>query len=430
MNAADAGTTDPGTGTSAASRAVPSAAESNQAAERAARITWSCIAEPSDGAALLAREVLGPAGALEMAEQATPQEALAALGHPIPADIAEAGRRRRSLGDEERMHQALTRWRARLAAVEVRALTDRAQARGMCVLIPGDPQWPLGLEDLQTAAPHCLWVHGGARLDHLVQDRLAVAMVGSRASTGYGDDCATTMAAAVAGRGACVISGGAYGIDASAHRGALAAEDGGGTVAVLAGGLDALYPRGNSALLEAIRERCALISEAPPGTAPTRWRFLDRNRLIAALSQAVVVVEASWRSGALSTARHGDDLSRPVGAVPGPVSSVASAGCHRLIRERGAVLITEAADILDLARGGQPSQEQAATFAESDELDLLSPADRRVLDAIPPRSAITRERLSVVAAMAPSSVEGALARMEVIGLVELREQSVRRTRRP
>src|SRR5699024_894289 len=120
-----------------------------------------------------------------------------------------------------------------------------------------------------------------------------------------------TLAAAFAARGGTVVSGGAYGIDAAAHRGALAADDG-ATVAVLAGGLDALYPRGNTRLLEQIRERHLLVSEAPPGTAPTRWRFLSRNRLIAALSHAVVVVEASWRSGALSTARRADDLSRPV----------------------------------------------------------------------------------------------------------------------
>src|SRR5699024_9498521 len=162
--------------------------------------------------------------------------------------------------------------------------------------------------------------------------------------------------------------------DAAAHRGALAADDG-ATVAVLAGGLDALYPRGNTRLLEQIRERHLLVSEAPPGTAPTRWRFLSRNRLIAALSHAVVVVEASWRS---------DDRSRPLGAVPGPVTSAASAGCHRLIRECGAVLITEPSELLDLLPGGPAAGE--SSYAIQDELDLLSPADRRVLDAVPPRS--------------------------------------------
>ena len=233
------------------------------------------------------------------------------------------------------------------------------------------------------------------------------------------------LAAAFAAQGGTVVSGGAYGIDAAAHRGALAAPDG-ATLAVLAGGLDSLYPRGNTAMLEQICERHLLVSEAPPGTAPTRWRFLSRNRLIAALSQAVIVVEASWRSGALSTARHADELSRPVGAVPGLITSAASAGCHRIVRERGAVLITEPAEVLDLLPGG-PAAGQGS-YAVQDELDLLTPSDRRVLDAVPPRSAIVEERLAAEVGFTETEVTAALGRLELLGHVQRTGVRVRRAR--
>src|SRR5699024_8790366 len=157
-----------------------------------------------------------------------------------------------------------------------------------------------------------------------------------------------------------------------------------------------------------------------------RWRFLARNRLIAALSQAAVVVEASWRSGALSTARLADQLSRPVGAVPGPVTSAASAGSHRLIRERGAVLVTEPADLLDLLPGGPAAGEGG--FAVQDQLDLLTPADRRVLDAVPPRSSLTEARIADEIGFRTEEVDAALARLELLGLVIRAGQRARRAR--
>src|SRR5450756_1961145 len=157
------------------------------------------------------------------------------------------------------------------------------------------------------------------------------------------------MSAGLADAGWTVVSGGAYGIDAVAHRAALAA--GGTTVAFLAGGVDRLYPAGNATLLAAIQESGgSLVSEVPPGSVPSKVRFLQRNRLIAAASRATVVVEAAWRSGALSTATHAAGLLRPVGAVPGPVTSAASAGCHRLLRDGCAVCVTDAADALPLRR--------------------------------------------------------------------------------
>ena len=399
----------------------PESPDSTREAERRARLTWSLLAEPSDSVALLARERLGPRAALELAREATPTELLAALDGQVPAEAADPG----AGTPDARASRALQRWRGRLAAVDVEAVLEDADRRRIRVLIPGDEEWPSTLDDLQETAPHCLWVQGPARLDRLAGER-AAALVGSRASTPYGEDVASSLGAAFAGAGGTVVSGGAYGIDAAAHRGALAAQDG-ATLAVLAGGLDRLYPRGNTQLLERIREQHLLLSEAPMGTAPTRWRFLARNRLIAALSRAVVVVEAAWRSGALSTARLADQLSRPVGAVPGPVTSAASAGCHRLIRERGAVLVTEPAELLDLLPGGPAAGE--GSFARQDELDLLSPADRRVLDAVPPRSGISPDRLADEIGFAPREVGAALARLELLGLIEQGGPRVRRTRR-
>lgn len=388
--------------------------------DRLSRVTWSLIAEPSDAVALLLCSVLGPAAALDLAREGTDADLRRALGDQLPTEAAEpapadpAGRARR----------ALHRWRARLGSLDPESVLDDAQRRGIRVITPGDAEWPLSLDDLQETAPHCLWVCGQGCLGTLLTVR-HLALVGSRASTPYGEDSAGSLAAAFAAGGGTVVSGGAYGIDAAAHRGALAADDG-ATLAVLAGGLDALYPRGNTRLLEQIRDRHLLVSEAPPGTAPTRWRFLTRNRLIAAMAQAVVVVEASWRSGALSTARHADQLSRPVGAVPGPVTSAASAGCHRLIRERGAVLVTEPGDVLDLLPGGPAAGESG--FARQDELDLLTPSDRRVLDAVPPRSSAGTDRIAREIGFTADEVASALSRLDLLGLVARSGQQVRRAR--
>jgi DNA processing protein len=170
-------------------------------------------------------------------------------------------------------------------------------------------------------------------------------MVGARAASGYGNHVAVEMAASLAERGVTVASGGAFGIDASSHRGALAAD--GTTVAVLEGGLEFGYPRGHAELFLAIAAHGVLVSECPPGRGPTRPGFLVRNRIIAALSRGTVVVEAALRSGALNSARHARELCRPVMAVPGPVTSEQSAGCHELIRDYGAMCVTCANDVLD-----------------------------------------------------------------------------------
>lgn len=211
------------------------------------------------------------------------------------------------------------------------------------VVVPGDAAWIKGLDDL-LAPPLALFVKGD--LDALIgwQDHPSVAFVGARAATSYGEHVTDELVKGVLSRHphARIVSGMAYGIDGAAHRAALAS--GGKTIAFLAGGVDRPYPMGHGQLHEKIQANGAVISEVTPGTTPTRWRFLARNRLIAAASTATVVVEAGARSGSMNAAGHAAMLGRPHGAVPGPITSMTSVGCHRLIQD-GAQLITSAADI-------------------------------------------------------------------------------------
>ncbi|TXN29782.1 DNA-processing protein DprA [Lacisediminihabitans profunda] len=230
----------------------------------------------------------------------------------------------------------------RVNDVELERAHQATETIGASVLIPGDPEWPGALSDLGVHQPIALWTRGRAELlAGPLTNR--VAIVGSRAATDYGEHVTMEIAAALSERGRTIVSGAAYGIDAIAHRATLAA--GGHAVAILAGGVDRFYPAGNDALLQRIAESGLIVSELPPGASPTKWRFLQRNRLVAAVSAVTVVIEAGYRSGSLNTAGHAHGLGRPVGAVPGPVTSAASAGCHRLIREHVAELVTNADEI-------------------------------------------------------------------------------------
>ena len=258
------------------------------------------------------------------------------------------------------LERALGRWRVRLPGLpdeEGIAAACRDDIRLIC---PGDAEWPEALDQLGQARPYALWLRGNADLRFACSR--SVSMVGSRAATGYGAHVAGEIAADLGERGWAVVSGGAYGIDAAAHRGALAAEA--VTIAVLACGVDYPYPAGHANLFAAIAAQGLLMSEWPPGRRPGRVRFLIRNRVIAALGCGTVIVEAGERSGALNTARHAADLGKPLMAVPGPVTSAQSAGCHRIIRDWGASCVTRAADIIEmlspisvpdaLAPGGAP----------------------------------------------------------------------------
>jgi DNA processing protein len=241
--------------------------------------------------------------------------------------------------------EALKRWRPRIQrswtlewAIDERI---RQIGRGIRFIIPSDEAWPNGLADLGYNAPLGLFVRGDVSQMTALNLMPSVAVVGARAATSYGEHVTGELVAELA-RTHLIVSGAAYGIDGQAHRVAIAA--GGKTIAFLAGGVDRPYPAGHANLIERITVNGAVVSEIPPGSTPTRWRFLQRNRLIAAASQGLVVVEAGYRSGSLNAAGHARSLGRRVMAVPGPVTSAASAGCHRLLTE-GATLITDAADV-------------------------------------------------------------------------------------
>lgn len=321
-------------------------------------------------------------------------------------------------------HQrAMQRWRVRLEQ-----LPEPGEVAGFCragirLIHPGDPEWPGQLADLGDAQPYALWLRGTA--DLRFSCLRSVAIVGSRAATAYGSYVAAEIAATVAARGWAVISGGAYGVDAAAHRGALGA--GGVTVAVLACGVNVPYPAGHKDLLEAIAVHGVIASEWPPGWNATRLRFLVRNRVIAALAAGTLVVEAGQRSGALNSARHARDLGRRLMAVPGPVTSDLSAGCHHIIREWQGVLVTSAAEVMEhLSPVGAPADLKTGAVLGRDELDLEAAT---VLDALPARGGIGPAGVAVKAGLDPATVVRCLGALAAGGFAERCDEGWRIRRR-
>lgn len=366
---------------------------------RRARAWLTRAFEPGDGEVLRWVERTGPVVAVRA----------------LVSGTAPAGARRRA--------------GARAGTDQSLADLETAARLGARLVGPEDDEWPeVALHCLTTAQhrhpatdrtkalvpPLGLWVRGRPRLDRLVG--ASVAVVGSRASSQYGDHVAGELAAALGARGWTTVSGAATGIDAAAHRGALAA--GVPTVAVLACGVDRAYPQGNSRLVERILDDGLVVSEWPPGCAPLGHRFLVRNRLIAALSQGTVVVEAAARSGSLATARRALDLGRPVMVVPGPVTAATSVGAHQLLRsERDVQLVTSAAEVIEAVGriGADLAEPPQRPRAPRDE---LSDVARRVLDACPVRRGVPPERLAAVAGCSELDVLRVLPVLEVHGLVE------------
>ncbi|QOV35261.1 DNA-protecting protein DprA [Streptomyces ferrugineus] len=298
-------------------------------------------------------------------------------------------------------HQRWEGLRARAARAD--AGRDLAVARdaGVRFLCPGDAEWPGQLDDLGDARPLGLWVRGRAGLR--MWALRSVAVVGARACTEYGAHMAATLAGGLAERGWVVVSGGAYGVDGAAHRGALGA--GGATVAVLACGVDRPYPRGHTQLINRIAEQGLVIGELPPGDHPTPSRFIVRNRVIAALTRGTVVVEAAHRSGSLVTARAAQRLGRHTIGVPGPATSGLSAGVNELLRG-DAVLVTDAAEVVELVGDmGELAPERRGPVLPR---DLLEPRARRVLAALPGRRAA---RADEIARGAQTTEDDAIARL-------------------
>ncbi|WP_405776693.1 DNA-processing protein DprA [Streptomyces sp. NBC_00859] len=331
----------------------------------------------------------------------------------------ELWRRLRATVDDE--GAAFPRMSAkRLAGYRLRAASARpardlaaADAGGGRFICPGDQEWPAQLDDLGDARPIGLWVRGRPHLR--IWALRSVAVVGARACTAYGAHMAAALGSGLAELGWVVVSGAAFGVDGAAHRGTLAA--GGATIAVLACGVDTVYPRGHAEMIGRIAEQGLLIGELPPGDHPTPSRFILRNRVIAALTRGTVVVEAEYRSGSLATARSAQRLGRYTMGVPGPVTSGLSAGVHELLRG-GGVLVTDAAEVAELVGDiGELAPDRRGPVLPR---DLLGPVAARVLEALPGHGAMDGRN---VAREAGTTADEALARLyelHSLGFVERR----------
>ena len=325
------------------------------------------------------------------------------------------------------------RWNRRMERT-LNAEAHMAATCGAWLVTPADPLWPPQLNDLGPTRPYGLWCRGDSR--HLLDLASApsVALVGSRDPSIYGTEATTHLAAELARRGYTVISGGAMGIDIAAHRAALTQQGSDlPTIAFMAGGLDRLYPAQNSDALNMIVDRGLIMSEVSVGNTPTRWRFLERNRLIAALARHTIVVEARWRSGALNTARHAMEIGRTLWAVPGQINSPNSVGTNRLLRDGLAQTLTEAADILeyDAAAGFELGTEHESEWdqvASSSALDELTERQGRVWDDLSPRSYRGVDEIAAALGLNARDVMADLFHLGRCGLAESSGTSWRKVR--
>ncbi|MCK0111288.1 DNA-processing protein DprA [Ornithinimicrobium sp. F0845] len=355
--------------------------------EASARLAWARLSEPADSVAVALIERFGFHDAFH----------IAARGGTAPNG------------------KVVDRFTARLKDLHLDRDREICERLGARQLLPGDPEWPTALDDL-AVPPWCLWVRGP--VDLAAVPSRSVAVVGARTSTAYGNHVAAEIGAGTGARGFTVVSGAAFGIDAAAHRGALSVEA--PTVAVLACGVDRVYPAAHADLIAAVSRAGGVLTEVPPGSAPTRPRFLARNRIIAALATGTVVVEAGLRSGSLNTLRAAAAIGRPVAVVPGPVTSMVSAGCHRAVREEGAVLVTDAAEVVDLL--GDIGGDDLAPAKRGPERvqDQLDDLPLRVWSTLAPFRSKTVEEITVQAGLAAAEVLGALGELQGRGLAELR----------
>lgn len=359
---------------------LPAGSRADQ--DRFARAAWSRVAEPGDPLAAQLIATHGPAAALELAARG--------LGKPMQKYLP----RLEKLSVERELE-----------------IAARCCARIVC---PGDEEWPTGLDDLPVP-PYCLWVRGPLAVASACSRSAAV--VGARSATAYGEMVSTDLAAGLGERRFTIVSGAAFGIDAAAHRGALAVEA--PTIAVLAGGVDRPYPAAHATLIGRIVDSGAVVSEVAPGSAPMRSRFLQRNRMIAAMTRGTIVVEAGLRSGSLNTARSAAERGRVVAAVPGPVTSMMSAGCHELLRSGLAILVTDAAEAADAIGdfGVDTVPHRSGDTRQGDEVDGVA---RQVWGCLPVRRPVPVSSLTLSSGLSAPEVLGALGTLELLGLAEHR----------
>ncbi len=376
-----------------------------------ARVALACLVEPGTRQVYELIAAHGPVGALERVLAADPG---GELGGAVAARAARA--------DPYELARGVLR---------------RTRQLGARVVTPDDDEWPASLGDLRLLGrpgayqrvdqdgypPVCLWVRGSAPLAETVA--CSVAVVGARAATPYGVHVATELGYGLAGREWTVVSGGAFGIDAAAHRGSLSAA--GPTVAVLACGVDRAYPLAHANLFEQIAERGLVLSEWPPGSDPHRYRFLVRNRVIAALSRGTVMVEANARSGARQTLGRAALLGRPIMVVPGPVTSAMSIGCHQAVRELGARLVTGYSEVLEeVGRIGDDLAPLPRGPLRPH--DALPPEHARILDGVPARAGADAATIAASAGVGLRDVLRALPGLRDAGFVEERPDGWRSLR--
>ncbi|GAA2817753.1 DNA-processing protein DprA [Streptomyces showdoensis] len=369
--------------------------------ERLARAALTHVVEPGDEHAGRALRRHGAAGFLRLLRED---------GGPLADPFQGTGERR------------VDGWRRRARTAAPDRDLDLVARLGGRFLVPGDPEWPRQLDDLEDARPLGLWVRGPADLRGWALR--SVAVVGARACTPYGAHTAATLAAGLAERGWVVVSGAAFGVDGAAHRGALGSD--GATVAVLACGVDVPYPRGHARLIRRIAEQGLVLGELPPGAHPTRSRFVLRNRVIAALTRGTVVVEAEYRSGSLVTARAAARLGRHVMGIPGPVTSGLSAGVHELLRGE-ATLVTDADEVEELV--GAIGRLAPARRGPVLPRDLLAPDTARVLEALPGRSPAALAEIAARAGTHPDHTLAKLYELHSLGFVERRQDDWQLTNR-
>ncbi len=289
--------------------------------ERSARMVLAIVAEPN---------------------QSSTGRLLANLGGIETVTLIES---ENSIPGMEQVDAAVWRDRARSRIIVDRVAEIMAESDRFNFVTPADQGWPVQLNDLGDHTPYGLWARGDAGLLKIDRQHL-VTFSGARAATGYGQHVTEELAGDLAYRNVTIVASGAYGIEGAAHSSALSR--GRSTIAVLASGLDRLYPSGHADLFDRIGQSGLIVSETPPGSAPTRQRFIDRSRLLAAISAATVIVEAGTRSGTMHVATEAESLGRPLGAVPGPVTSAASYGTNLLLQQGRAEVITNASDIADM----------------------------------------------------------------------------------
>lgn len=402
---------------------VDSATSGPSSEERQARAIWTAIAQPGEP---VVGQVIGHFGVMEALERVKfLADRLPEIDDMIIRTVFQPARLPASVAQIEG-------WAMRLRELNLEMEYQLLSRDGGTLVVPGDAAWPMMADDLGMVAPLALWVRGNPRALQALAPEGAVALVGARCATHYGTDMAQEIAYELGERGIWVISGGAYGIDAAAHQGALASR--GKTISVQAGGLGELYPAMNARLFSQIQQTGAIVSEAPPSQRPAKHLFLTRNRIISALSQVVVVVEAGERSGAMSTANHGAEQGRQVAAVPGPVTSAASTGCHRLIRE-GAALVTKAEEIMELmfplnaveqnmhsgdAAASAPHRNSAGQIPPPSLFAGLSSDGVKVIDSLSKTAWKSLEQVARGAGLGTRTVQSELGLMELDGKVETR----------